>query len=124
MSGATKDQFAKDINFNKVLFLHMNRVAMSDSQTAMDANVDIMESLLCPYFDEDYVNEITTAKKALKNSLMTNVSSGQSEFTKERFRALMRLAERKNLLLTKEADAIDDDPDAYDEGYEDPSEAV
>lgn len=76
---------------------------MSPTQTDMDASVDIFESLLFPYIinDEKYEKAIGEARKRLKNGLLNNIDTAQADFTKEKFRALMCLAERKNLLLDK-----------------------
>lgn len=95
------DKFAKEINFNKVLFFHMNRTAMSQQQSEMDANVDIFESLLFPYIDDKYKTEKVKADKKLKNAQMIGNETAEADYTKTKFRALMALAERKNLLLEK-----------------------
>lgn len=106
---SSKDSFAKDINFNKVLFLHMNRVAMSDTQNAMDTNVDVLESLLYPYRDDEYKDNMKKAKQTLQNQQMVGFAGAEADFTKTKFRELMQLAERNNLLLTKEAYGYDEE---------------
>ena len=49
------DQFSKDINYQKVIFLHVNRTAMSIIQPMLFmANVEMFEILLSPYLDKGW----------------------------------------------------------------------
>lgn len=121
----TDDKFDSDINFNKVLFMHLNRIAMSETSDQMNSRVDIYESLLCPYIDEDYENELkpikTTFEHDCKMAQQTHKADPNNDaLVKATFRALMKLAERKNLLLEKEGEGID--PGDTDEGYDTPNE--
>lgn len=107
----TDDKFDSDINFPKVLFLHINRTLQSiPNSDLLLGNIEGLEILLSAYLDENYENEVamvtvkTDAIAALdplmkgKKDLMR-----QNEINKglHKFRALMRLAERKGLLLEK-----------------------
>jgi len=88
---------------------------MSDNQPTMDANVNVLESLLYPYIDTEYKTEIEKQKKAEKNSKVITNDSYISTFTEVKLRNLMMLAERKNLLLEKTGIG-------YDKGDEDETE--
>ena len=116
----TDDKFDSGLNFSKVLFLHINRVAMSNTQDMMDAGVDMLESLLCPYEDADYKKSLETASKNLKNGQMMAQKNAAADYTRLKFRELMQLAERRNLLLDKEGEGVD--PGDTEEGYDTPDQ--
>lgn len=106
-----QDQFAKDINFQKVLFLHINRTGISIIEPVLFiANVEFLEILLSPYHDDIYKKEIespktkATAIVALDPMLKSKSAMGSSQTignAVHNMRCLMSLSERKGLLLEK-----------------------
>ena len=111
----SKERLDSDINYSKVLFLHINRTAMSDSQPIMDINVKILETLLVAWLDKEYNEEIEKAKQTINNEKAMGKEDGFSDFTHNKFQSLIKLAERKNLLLDKEVEGIDP---RVEEGYD------
>ena len=105
------DQFAKDINFNKVVFLHLNRTGTSIMEPLLFiANVEWLEILLSPYIDDDYKSDIKNKKlMATSISALDPMLKTKTDMTKQtnietavhNARCLMSLAERKGLLLEK-----------------------
>ena len=104
------DQFSKDINFQKVLFLHINRTGISIIQPLLfTANVEFLEMLLSPYKDKDYSDEIKlrgagTSIASLDPLCGAKEGMAQIQEIKKAahmFRCLMSLSERKGLLLEK-----------------------
>ena len=105
------DKFDSDINFPKVLFLHINRTLQSISNPDLYlANIEGLEIILSPYLDGDYENEMvkTTIKTSAIASLDPLMKSKKdmarrNEINKgsHKFRALMGAAEKKGLLLEK-----------------------
>jgi hypothetical protein len=112
------DKFDSDINFSKVLFLHINRTAQSIINPDLYiGNVEVLEILLSPYLDGDY--EDNMAKTTIKTSAIAAldplmkgkkdlVRSNTINKTSHKFRALMSAAEKKGLLLEKEAYGFDE----------------
>ena len=106
-----KDQFAKDINFQKVVFLHVNRTGTSIIEPMLFiANVEWLEILLSPYIDDDYKSDIKNKKlMATSISALDPMLKTKTDMTKQtnietavhNARCLMSLAERKGLLLEK-----------------------
>jgi hypothetical protein len=122
----TEDKYDNDINFAKVLFLHINRILMSvDDSMRFISNIEILEDCLFTYKDDKYTADLggkverKDAVKALdpmfkpKGNMMAQV---ELEGARMKFRALMGLAERKGLLLEKEDEGID--PGDTSEGYD------
>jgi len=118
------ESLSADINFPKVLFLHLNRISQSQNNDIFIANVEMLESLLCPYVDDEYFKDLKIPDKEFKNVMALDTStSGRDELvttkkftlTQEKFRALMRLANRRNLLIEKVGEGYDDE---YAEGYD------
>ena len=104
------ERLSADIDFPKVLFLHINRVAQSPSNDMFAANVEMLESLLCHYVDEEYFVDIKTPDREFRSVLALDGSThGKDDMIaakkmfliQEKFRALMRLANRRNLLIQR-----------------------
>lgn len=104
------ERLSADIDFPKVLFLHINRVAQSPSDETFSANVEMLESLLCPYFDMEYYVDLKIPEKEYRNiQSLDHATHGREQMlaqkhsvvTRDRFRALMKLANRRNLLIQK-----------------------
>ena len=124
-----------EINFNKVLFLHINRTAQSVVNIDIYmAYIEVLDILLSPYQDDDYQKDLArTASVSSAIASMDGMCKTKGDMTRQnqinnathKFRALMCLAEKKNLLLGKEGEGIDE-PDAYDktQGFEDPAQAI
>ena len=123
------ERLSADINFPKVLFLHINRVAQSANEDVFAANVDMLESLLYPYIDDDYQEALKNPHAGMINILNLDgstygkegmVNRGKEEFIREKFRALMVLAQRRNLLIQKTGEGYDttDETDDESEGYD------
>lgn len=108
---AKVDQFVKDINFNKVVFLHINRTGISIVNPILFiANVEFLEILLSPYHDDQYKKDIkstslrATSIAALDPMLKSKGGMSQKQTIENavhNMRCLMSLAERKGLLLEK-----------------------
>lgn len=108
---AQKDAFAKDINFPKVLFLHVNRVLMCIGQDDLYlAAVEGLEDVLSPYFDKEYYKALDGYRKGLDSMTHLDpmlggkkqmIAKEENKVTRIKFRALMSLAERKNLLIER-----------------------
>jgi len=106
-----KDQFGKDINFNKVLFLHINRTGISIINPILFiANVEFLEILLSPYHDDQYKKDIkstslrATAIAALDPMLKSKSGMSQKQTIENavhNMRCLMSLAERKGFLIER-----------------------
>jgi len=106
-----KEQFDSDINFPKVLFLHINRTAQSIINPDLYiGNIEVLEILLSPYLDGDYEDEM--AKTTIKSSAIATLDplmKGKKDMARQnqlnkaahKFRALMGAAEKKGLLLEK-----------------------
>jgi hypothetical protein len=128
------DEFSKNINFAKVLFLHINRILMSQDNNQFIASISLLESALCPYIDYDYTIEVSGCSdgvdsvKNLDPTVRKKYMLQQEEMNSAniKFRALMKLAERNHLLLEKEGEGIDPGYDDSDpaEGYDNPETAV
>jgi hypothetical protein len=95
---------------------------MSQTQMDMDASVDILESLLFPYLDDEYDESMKVSKKALQNEKIVGNEMAESNYTKAKFRELMKLAKR-NKFLTEESDYGEDEDDTnYDDANPSPAE--
>lgn len=107
----TDEKYDSEINFSKVLFLHINRILMAaDDELKVIPYINAFEHVLSPYFDDEYQDNIKIAinnfkSTALLDPLMPNrnqlVNESRISLCWIKFRALMALAERKNLLLEK-----------------------
>lgn len=123
------DQFAKDINYQKLIFLHLNRTGISIIEAPLFiANVEFMEILMSPYMDDDYKADMKSKQQkasaiATLDPLMQKDDMAQQAAIKKavhNLRCLMSLAERKGLLLEKvdadeEWDLPEDDDNANTE---------
>jgi len=107
----TDEKFDSDINFPKVLFLHINRTAQSIINPDLYmGNIEVLEILTSPYLDGDYEDGL--AKTTIKTSAIATLDplmkskkdlARQNEINKasHKFRALMIVLEKKGLLLEK-----------------------
>lgn len=112
------DKYDSDINFSKVLFLHINRILMMQEDNLFISSVGLFEDALSPYLDDLYYDDLDGVRdgvvsvsnldpsiKGKKNLLATE----EMKLARLKFRALMKLAERKDLLLEKRAYGEDEE---------------
>jgi hypothetical protein len=110
----TEDKFSKDINFNKVVFLHVNRILMCIGDFDLFCSaIEGLEDVLSPYFDDRYYEDLDGKRDGIRSleQLDPSIRAKKNMIASEvmrvqrlKFRALMKLAERKNLLLEKTSD--------------------
>jgi len=103
------------MNYKQSLVNQLERVGNSPSgvgeNTTMLAikfalNVSILEAMLSPYLDKEYIDEIETDE--YEKLSFSKDANDQIQFSVIKLHSLMRLMERLNLLLTKETyDFID-----------------
>src|SRR3990172_5976855 len=110
------ERLSADIDFPKVLFLHINRVAQSQNDDAFAANVEMLESLLYPYEDSEYNSDLKIPQQEMRNmSNLDGATHGKEDMLSQRhailmrqkFRALMKLAHRRNLLIQRQGEGYD-----------------
>lgn len=111
-----QQQFAKDINFQKVVFLHINRILGTNDNASFIRLVKLMELLFSPYIDDDYLKGVDSSTNSLSNvsrldsaskERVVMIEAAQLELSETKFSELMVLAERNDLLLGKEAEGVD-----------------
>lgn len=113
-TGQLIDQgISENLDYPKLLFWQIDRI--SRLTTELDARcikgVDVLEALLTPHHDVDYVTEAKTIfekyiKEKKKYTIGKNIDSSirqQIEFNRamRKFRSLMNLISRRNLLPEK-----------------------
>lgn len=111
------ERFDNELNFSKILFLHINRTLISAIQsTLFIVNVEAFEGVLCPYIDDEYETRLKAEMNAYKYFTFLDpmlrerdamIDRKRLELAWQKFRALMSLAERKGLLLEKKGEGYD-----------------
>jgi len=113
-------QVSTEIAYKNTLANQIDRIAILFS-TKIDTNVqnsnqayrmlvaaqrkavDILEDMLAPYFDMKYIKAMKLLKSRYKKSLKNPDDKvrieTQEEYTAKKFRKIMRLMDRENLLL-------------------------
>ncbi len=106
-------EFDSDINFPKLLFLHINRIMQSINEpTAYISAIEALEDVLTPYIEDssDYETEVKKEEKTveeanqedgLKKDKGAKMLEAKVNLARSKFRGLMRIAEKKGLLLEK-----------------------
>ncbi len=118
-------EFDSDINFPKLLFLHINRVlqAINEPVSYMSA-IEALEDALFPYLDKEYTDmlveyetDIVEAERedSHNKDKQGRIQLAKVELARAKFRGLMQTADRKGLLLDKVGIG-------YDKGDDDESE--
>lgn len=115
---------SSEINFPKVLFRHLDRIAMSNTTSEYQVRVSRLEDLLFPYFDDEYYDDmkkpVTEYDNAVAICTITHkndmVEKKQAMMVKAMLRALMSLAKRKALLIEEQVYGEDEDDTDYEAG--------
>ena len=110
----SKEQFDNNLNFPKVLFFHINRILQSPTPEQRIDNIELLEDALFPYLDLEYKESIGNHGEEMRYVALLDpfmpgkgemMGQKRTELARKKFRALMALAERKNLLLEKQSDS-------------------
>jgi hypothetical protein len=116
-SGVILDQgISVNLDYPKLLFWQIDRIARLT--TELDARcikgVDVLEALLTPHHDDEYKAKALEIKKHYAEELKSHSRGGRIDYESRshldfekamrKFRALMELVSRKNLLPEKEGE--------------------
>lgn len=120
------EQLEGNLDFGKVIFLHINRILMyaATDSNAFIVSIEALEDSLYTYKDENYTKDLKAPMDSYnfisgldplhpqKGQLM---GDSRLQLARQKFRALMGLANRKNLLLARIGEGFDK---TGDEGYD------
>lgn len=108
----TDFKFSSDIAFSAILRFVLIQIAVAKAQINSEAYynlVSLLETLLSPYFDEDYNKAITKTQSDMVDDLnATHPKSRDDSFdmmqyneNERKLQALVKLMSRRDLLLDK-----------------------
>jgi len=103
------EQLKGELDFEKILFLHINRVlqAIYEPVIYMSA-VEAFEDVLFPYIDNGYEKELEESELSIidaqkldkqNRSREALINDAKIQLSRQKFRQLMNLAKKKGLLL-------------------------
>lgn len=115
----------KDLNFSKILFLHINRILMSSGGADTNAYISYIESfddMLTELYDESTEDKLQKVLDDYNNVTGHDITSGdeveQAKLTlaREKFRIIIGFIDDKGWLMERVATGYD--IDEVGEGYE------
>jgi len=103
------EQLKGELDFEKILFLHINRVlqAIYEPVIYMSA-VEAFEDVLFPYIDDNYELQIAESELSVieagkldkqNRARESLINDAKVKLSRQKFRQLMNLAKKKGLLL-------------------------